>query len=333
VIKCFSQGRAARREATKLIRAISASVAAAVMLILLGALTPLRAAEMRLLSAASIQAVFKEIIGDFERTSGHKVIIHYGTMGAITDWVKGGEEADLVISSLQSISDLVKAGKLDADSQATISKVGVGIVVPSGSAAPAVASVEDLNRALLAAKFVVYADPSRGGAAGIHIAALLKKLGIADQLRSKTRLSAGGDVTEVTLAQGEGTLGMTQVSEIVGKPGAVFVGPLPAKLQNYTVFAMGTPTAAKQSEAVKAFVDFLRSPAAIATMKAKGMQAIWPAGDLGFASGHPTPLRSPNFCTSCRRSERTALTQGGRLVQLEDWPYLGGIPHFAQGQA
>src|SRR4051812_32229272 len=105
-------------------------IATAAMLIAAGAAAPLRAAEIRLLSAASIQEVFKEIIGDFERTSGHRVIIHYGTMGAITDWVKGGEEADLVISSLQSISSLVKQGKLDADSQAAIAKVGVGIVVP-----------------------------------------------------------------------------------------------------------------------------------------------------------------------------------------------------------
>jgi len=56
-------------------------------------------AEIRLLSAASIQEVFKEIIGNLECDSGHKVIIHYGTMGAITDWMRGGEEADVVISS------------------------------------------------------------------------------------------------------------------------------------------------------------------------------------------------------------------------------------------
>jgi len=65
---------------------------------------------------------------------------------------------------------------------------------------------------------------------------------------------------------------MTQISEIVGKPGAVFVGPFPEKIQNYTVFAVGKPIGAKQSDAVAAFLDFLKSPVAIATMKAKGMQ-------------------------------------------------------------
>src|ERR1035437_1289313 len=102
----------------KIARSIPACVAAFAILVLLGSHDPLGAAEMRLLSAASIQEVFKEIIGDFERSSGHKVIIHYGTMGAITEWVGGGEEADLVISSLQSISSL--DGKIEAASQTTI---------------------------------------------------------------------------------------------------------------------------------------------------------------------------------------------------------------------
>ena len=79
-------------------------------------------------------------------------------------------------------------------------------------------------------------------------------------------------MTEVTLAQGSGALGMTQVSEIVGKAGAVFVGPLPDGLQNYTVFVAGVPAGTAPSPAVRAFVDFLAGPTAIAAIKANGMQ-------------------------------------------------------------
>ena len=256
----------------RILKSPLACFAAFAMLFMLGSHNPAVAAEMRLLSAASIQEVFKEIIGDFERTSGHKIIIHYGTMGAITEWMRGGEQADLVISSLPSITSLVKEGKIDPSSQMTISKVGVGIVVASGATIPPVTSVEDLSRTLLAAKTIVYADPSRGGAAGIHIARVIADLGLAEQLKPKIKLGAGGDVTEVTLAQGDGAIGMTQISEIVGKPGATFVGPFPEKIQNYTVFALGKPVEAKQSEAVAAFLDFLKTPVAIATMKKKGMQ-------------------------------------------------------------
>lgn len=247
---------------------------------------PSAAAELRVLSAASIQAVFKEILGDFERASGHKIIVRYATMGAITERMLAGEDVDLVISSLQSITALVREQRIEAASQRTIAKIGVGIVVAAGTAVPAVASVEDFRRALLAARTIVYADPNRGGAAGIHIARVIRQLGLADQLEPKTVLGAGGDITEVALARGDGTLGMTQISEIVGKPGAVFVGPLPQPLQNYTVFATGRPIDAQHPEIADAFLDFQKSPAALKAMKAKGME-VDPHLSLNRAPSRP----------------------------------------------
>jgi molybdate transport system substrate-binding protein len=230
-----------------------------------------QAAEIRLLSAASMQTVLKDLIGEFERDSGHKVIVHYSTMGAITDRVTRGEEADLVISSPASIASLVTAGRINAASEVSISRTGVGIVVPSGGLAPVVSDVDGFKRALLGAKAVVYANPAGGGAAGIHIARVIEKLGIAGEVGPKTTLAKGGDVTEVTLGLGEGALGMTQVSEIVGKPGAQFV-QVPEELQNYTGFVAGTPAGAKKSQAVDSFIAFLRTPRAIAVMKEKGMR-------------------------------------------------------------
>jgi len=94
--------------------------------------------------------------------------------------------------------------QIDPASTVAICKVGAGVVVPAGNPKPAIASAEDLKRALLAAKFIVFADPVRGGAAGIHIAGVIEKLGITEQTRPKTRLGAGGDITEVTLALGTG---------------------------------------------------------------------------------------------------------------------------------
>jgi molybdate transport system substrate-binding protein len=249
-------------------RAIIAYAAVAML-----ALTqPLHAGELRLLSAASIQQVFREILGDFEQASGHRIIPHYATMGAITERIRSGEAADLVISSRQSIATLLNEQRIEAGSQTSISKVGVGVVVPSGSPAPALATVEDFRRSLTAATTIVYADPDRGGAAGVHIARIIEQLGLAGRLKPKTVLAAGGDVTEVTLAQGAGAVGMTQISEIVGKPGAVFAGPLPRELQNYTIFAGGRPVGAQHPEIAAALLSFLKTPRALAAMQAKGME-------------------------------------------------------------
>jgi len=234
--------------------------------------SPAGADEIRLLSAAAMQSVFKEIAGEFERSSGHKLTIAYGTVGGVNDRVLKGEAADVVIGSTLTMPGLVKAGKIRPDSLVTVCKTGIGLVVRAGAETPPIANVEDFKRAVLAAKVLVYADPVRGGAAGVHIGRVLQDLGLADRLKSSIKLGAGGDVTEVTIAQGDGALGITQISEIVGKPTAQFVGPIPDALQNYTVFVAGIPKDARASDAATAFIRFLGSPIAAGAIKAKGMQ-------------------------------------------------------------
>lgn len=236
------------------------------------ATAPAAAEDIRLLSAAAMQSVFKDVGPEFERTSGHKLLISYGTIGGISQRVLNGERADVIIGSTLSFPELVKSGRIDPGSQLAICKTGIGIVVPAGATKPAIGSIEEFQAAVLAAKVVVYADPVRGGAAGVHVGRVLRELGLADRMQSQITLAAGGDITEVTVAQGPGALGMTQISEILGKPTAQFVAPLPASVQNYTVFVAGTPAGSKPSDAVMQFMAFLRGPVAAAAIRAKGME-------------------------------------------------------------
>ncbi len=231
-----------------------------------------RAAEIRLLSAAAMQAVFGMITAEFERTTGHKLVFAYTTMGAITQRVLAGETADLIVGSTESMERLAREGRIDPASRVRIARVGIGAVVPTGTAKPPIGNADELRRALLAATSVVYAFPAGGGAAGVHIAKVIERLGIAEPLKTKTRFGQGGDVTEVTLAQGAGAFGMTQISEIVHKPGAEYIGPFPAELQNYTGVTIGMPAGAKPSPAVAALVAFLQGPSAGAAIRARGME-------------------------------------------------------------
>jgi molybdate transport system substrate-binding protein len=246
----------------------------AMLLIGLAAAAPCAAEEIRVLSAAVMQTVFHEVTAEFERATGHKVFLVYATMGAITERMLGGENADLVVGSTPSIARLAKEGKVSATKVTTIARVGAGAVVPSGTPRPAFATVEDVRAALLGATVVVYANPAGGGAAGIHVAKVLERLGVADAVKAKTRFGVGGDVTEVALAQGAGTLGLTQISEIVGKPGAEYVGPFPDSLQNYTGVTAGIPVGSTQPAAAAALISFLKGEATAAAMKRRGMEPI-----------------------------------------------------------
>jgi molybdate transport system substrate-binding protein len=249
----------------------AAFAASALVAAWLATTAPAAAGDVYVLSAPAMQSVLKEIASDFERIFGHRVVIRYATMGAFTRTLPD-ERADLVISSRQYISELARQSRIQPDTQLTICKTGVGVVVPSNTAKPPMTSIEDFKRALLDARIVLYANPAGGGAAGVHVARVIEQLGIADQLKAKTKLGAGGDITEVTLAEGDGALGIAQISEIVGKPGAAFAGPLPNELQSYTVVSAGIHKDAPESEAVSAFMAFLASTKAVAVIKAKGME-------------------------------------------------------------
>ncbi len=252
-------------------RTLAVTARAACVIVVAFFSTSAHAAEVHVLSAAAMQSVFKDVREEFQRTTGYRLVLHYGTIGAVNEWAMGGEEADLVISSSQSMPSLVYQGKIQAGSQAAICQTGIGVVVPAGIELD-VTSVEDFKSALLAAKAIVYADPARGGAAGVHVAKVIERLGLTEQLRPKLRLAAGGDITEVTLSLGPTALGITQISEIADKPKARLAGPLPAELQNYTVFIAGVPADAPQSEGTTALLKFLRSQKAIAVIRAKGME-------------------------------------------------------------
>ncbi len=85
-------------------------------------------------------------------------------------------------------------------------------------------------------------------------------------------MAAGGDITEVTLSLGPTAVGITQISEIADKPQSRLAGLPLEELQNYTVFVAGVPADAPQSGGVTALLKFLRSPTAIAVIRAKGME-------------------------------------------------------------
>ncbi len=153
-----------------------------------------------------------------------------------------------------------------------MARVGVGVMVKAGAPAPDISSVEAFKRALLAAKSVAYIDPASGGSSGIYVAGLLDKLGIADQVKPKAKLKKGGYVADL-IVSGEAELGIHQISEIVPVKEVTLIGPLPAEIQNYTVYAAGIGAGAKDAEAAKALIKALTGPAAAAVLKSKGMEA------------------------------------------------------------
>src|SRR5215510_9169834 len=210
----------------------------AIVLMAAGAPRGADAAEIKVLTAGAFKQSLLALLPDFERQSGHKVIIENDTVGALTKRIEGGEVFDIAVLTPRAVDDLIANGKFVAGSRQNLARVGVGVVVKDGTPKPDVSSVDAFKKALLAAKSVAYIDPAAGGSSGIYVAGLLDKLGIAAEVKPKAKLIPGGAVAE-HVAKGEAELGIHQISEILPVKGVTLVGPLPAEIQNYTVYAAG----------------------------------------------------------------------------------------------
>ena len=182
------------------ILSVSATIALGLALFGITAGSIARAAEIKLLCAAALHPAIDALIPDFEKSSGHKVTVTYGKSGAVADRVQKGEAADIVINSVPLIDQLQAQGKVVAGSRVIIAKVGVGAFVRKGAAKPDISSADAFKRSMLAARSIAYPDPASGGASGIYMASLLERLGIAAEMKPKTKLSPSERLKRCTQA-------------------------------------------------------------------------------------------------------------------------------------
>ena len=233
------------------------------------------AAEVRVMISGGLTAAFKALVPEFERTTGNKVLIAYGpsmgtTVNAIPVRLERGEPADVLIMVGYALDDLVKQGKVIADTKVDLVKSPIGIAVKSGAPKPDISSADAVKRALLAAKTIAYSD----SASGVYVSTeMFAKLGITDAMKDKARKIPATPVGEV-VASGEAEIGLQQISELKPVSGIDIIGPLPDELQKITVFSTGIATVSKEPDAGKALIKFLASPAARAEIVKSGMDPI-----------------------------------------------------------
>jgi molybdate transport system substrate-binding protein len=230
-----------------------------------------KAAEIKVLSALSLQGVMEDLGPKFERASGHKLAITYGALGVVVKRIQGGETADVVIIPRQGIDGLVRDGKAAAGNVTVIARSNMGVAVRKGAPKADISSPEAFKRTLLAAKSIAYADPASGGPSGLHVAKVLERLGIANEMKSKT-IFANTNEFGAVIANGKAEIAVYQLQNLVQVSGIEIVGPLPGNLQETTVFAAAVMAGAKDPAAAKALVDFFRTPESAKVIKAKGME-------------------------------------------------------------
>jgi molybdate transport system substrate-binding protein len=232
---------------------------------------PLRAdaAEIRVLCSNGLKAVFEELAPQFEKAAGHKVVVTFGLAANFKQQIDGGAAFDVAILTPPLIDDLIKSGKMAADSRAVIARTGLGIMIRAGARKPDVRTTDSFKNALLGAQSIAYA---KEGASGVAFAALIERLGIAGTLKAKLKPTASGEEVNNLVVSGGSQYGILPLSEILAVKGAELGGMFPEDVQSYITMATAASSASKQAAAARALIQFLTAPAALPVIKAKGME-------------------------------------------------------------
>jgi len=228
------------------------------------------AADVTVLSAGAFRPVLDALAPSLERTGDLHLIISNGTAGELAKRIQGGEAFDVAILP-EPLAKTLSASSNLAPTLGNVARVGIGVAVPEGAPKPAISTVDQFKQTLLAAPSVAYLDPAAGGSSGIYLSKLFETLGIAQAIAPKAVLVHGG-LVGARLVDGKAALAVHQVSELLAVPHIQYVGPLPAAIQNYTVYAAGVSAHVKNLEGAQALLQALHSEAAAALLERKGME-------------------------------------------------------------
>ena len=249
-------------------RFLTTAIAAAIAALTITT-TAAQAADIRIICSNGFHAVMQELGPQYERSTGHKLVVSYGLAAVLGKEIEGGATFDLAILAPPQIDALIKVGKIAADTRTVLARSGIGVMVRTGAPKPDISTVDAFKRTLLAAKSIAFPPQ---GQSGIYLAGLIERLGLTEALKPKMMPIANGPLTGETVAKGEAEIGITPIGELLAVKGVALVGPLPAEVQNYTSYAAALMTGAPSPQAAKAFLAFLGSAEAKQAFAAAGIE-------------------------------------------------------------
>jgi molybdate transport system substrate-binding protein len=226
------------------------------------------AADVKVLSSPAVKGVVSEIGRQFEAATGHRLVAEFDVFAVLKRRIDAGEAFDIAILNPAMIDDLVKLGKVAADTRADLGRQGISLGVRTGMPKPDISSVEAFKRTMLNATSVAY---FKEGTAGRHFLLVLDRLGITTDMILKLKAYETTDVDQA-LAKGEAEFVVAGIGILVTLPAVEIVGSFPAELQQYITYTAGVSATSKQLEAARLLFGFFIAPTAAEVKKANGLE-------------------------------------------------------------
>jgi molybdate transport system substrate-binding protein len=243
-------------------------LAAAISILGLIPMADLQAAELKVLAGGSMTGPLNELGPQFERASGHKLTIHFDSTPNLIKLATSGALFDLGVVPVDVFKDAAAKARFASGPTIDIARVGYGVAVRAGAPKPDISTPDALKKTLLDAQSISFLPAS---AAGAYVSSVFERLGIGEAMKARTKpQTATGEIAKA-VARGDAELGVFLINVLMA-PGVELAGPFPAGLQQELVFTAAAAADTKEAEAAKAFIAYLKTPAASAVLKAKGME-------------------------------------------------------------
>ena len=294
------------------------------------------AQEVHVVTSGGFTEAYKQLAPRFERDTHIKVVSAFGaSMGATPDAIPNrlnrGEPIDVIILAAPGLDELIKQGKVDASSRVDLVRSLIAMAVRTGAPKPDISTVDAFKRTLLQAKSVGSSD----SASGVYLRTVLfPRLGVAEQLKPKSKVIEAYERVGDAVARGDVEIGFQQVSELRPVPGITIVGPLPEGAQQVTIFSAAIVKGAKNAAAGKRLIEFLSSPAVAPVVEQTGLEPIR-ANVLSGAIDihlHAEPDSRPRALDAIDAAKQ-AKANGMRAIVLKNhYEYTSGLAYIVGKQ-
>lgn len=225
------------------------------------------AAEIQVIAGGGIAGPLNELAVQFEKKTGHKLVIRYGTVPQLLKMAMGGPAFDFGIFPVDVMQDAAARAKFVAGDAPLVARVGIGVAVRSGAPKPDISTPDALKKTLLNAKSIASIPES---ATGFLLAKIYAKLGITEEMKAKIKPQPTTAAIAQSVAKGENELGVF-LTNVLTAPGVDVVGPFPPEVRMEVVYTAAVAAGTQHADIAKAFITFFRSPEAGAVIRSKGM--------------------------------------------------------------
>jgi molybdate transport system substrate-binding protein len=227
-------------------------------------------AEIKVYATIGVKHSLEDLAATFEKASGHKVAITWGTGAALAKRIQGGEQADLLVLTKQGLDTLSKDGKVVSGTERNFASSMLAVAVKKGAPKPDISTPEAFKSTMLNAKAIAYPDPAGGGLSGVYFAQIAEKMGFAEQLKGKAKFPPDNFAGKL-VANGEAEYAIMQKPELISEEGIDVVGTLPTEINVTTIFSAGVSKDARDVSASAELLNYLQTPEAAVVFKRDGL--------------------------------------------------------------